>query len=58
MSMKSTVQDMIKNSKKLDAITLSPLDDDRIKTTELKSITTNALKSSKNKTVSIVLIET
>jgi hypothetical protein len=58
MTIKSTVQDMIKKSSKIDAITLSPLDDDRIKNTEMKSITTNAMKLSKNNSVHIILVET
>jgi len=58
MSMKTTVQDMIKNTKKVDAITLSPLDNDRIETTELNSMTTNALKSSKNNSVHVILVGT
>jgi hypothetical protein len=57
MTDKSIITNLVKSGKKFSAVQISPVDDDKIKTTELKSITVDALKLAKTKTVAVVLVE-
>jgi hypothetical protein len=58
MTDKTIVLNLIKSSKRLDAVTITPLDDQKTRVAEMKSITTTALNLAKKTNVSVVLIQT